>query len=115
MENIEGIAGLTVERVDNRRVVKYNGVECPLIKRDEILCEQDTSYNGCVMDSTETYTTPVGVVKRTYWARGAGLERTGVDWCIVPVTEIEAAQLRFVAASLELANTRKALEMVVTA
>lgn len=112
MTTIEHINGLTAEKIGGKRVVKYNGVECPLIKRNEILCEDDTSYKGDVLDSWETYRTPIGVVERHYWARGAGLERSGMSWRIVPVDEIRAAQDRFEAASREMAEARQALEML---
>ena len=114
MKQITHINGLTVEKVGDNRVVKYLGTECPLIKRNEVLCEQDTSYKGCVLDSWETYQTPVGVVERHYWARGGGLERSGTDWRLVPVEEITAAQKRFEAASRELAEARAELEMLAT-
>lgn len=112
IEHIEHINGLTVERIGGKRVVSYNGQVCPLIKREEELCECDTSYKGDVLDSWESYATPIGVVERHYWARGPGLERSGTDWRIVPVAEIDAAQKRFEAASRELAAARAALEMV---
>lgn len=106
---IENIAGLTVEGRGENRVVKFDGVPCPLIKRKEDLCECDTSYKGDVLDSWETYQTPVGIVERHYWARGAGLERSGTDWRLVPVDEIKAAQDRFTAASSELADAKAEL------
>lgn len=110
--NIRNINGLTAEKIDGKRIVKYNEVECPLIKRNEVLCEQDTSYRGDVLDSWETYKTPVGIVERHYWASGGGLEHSGIDWRIVPVAEIEAAQNRFKAASIVLAESRQSLEAV---
>lgn len=113
MEKIQNIDGLTVDHVNGKRVVMYHGQECPLISREETLCEEDTSYCGCVLYSTETYRTPIGVVERTYWARGAGLERSGSDWRIVPVEEISDVQKRFEAVSIEMAKARRALEMVV--
>ncbi len=113
MQTIPHINGLTVEVEDNngKRSVKYNGVRCPLIGRREVLCEQNTYYRGELLDSWETYSTPVGVVERHYWARGAGLERNGTDWRIIPVTEIAAAQKRFEDVSKELHEVRKSLEL----
>jgi hypothetical protein len=113
MKNIDHINGLTVESVGDKRVVKYSSQECPLIKRDQRLCDADTSYRGDVLDSWETYQTPVGVVERHYWARGAGLERSGVSWRIVPTQEIAEAQERFETASRELTEARTALEKLV--
>lgn len=110
---ITDIAGLTCEKIGGKRIVKFDGIECALIKRREILCEQDTSFRGCVLDSWETYQTPVGIVERHYWARGAGLERSGVTWHLVPSDEIKAAQERFLLASRELASAKKALVMLV--
>lgn len=112
MKNIHGIDGLSVDRVDNRRVVYYRGQECPLIKRSEKLCEANTSYFGDVLDSWETYKTPIGVVERHYWCRGAGLEHDGVDWRLIPVEEISAIQERFRKASKEMEDARAALEAV---
>jgi hypothetical protein len=112
MKEINRINGLTVEKIDGKRAVKYQGADCPLINKHAVLCEQDTSYNGDVLDSWETYKTPVGVVERHYWSRSASLERTGTDWRIVPIEEIAAAQKRFEAASVEMAAARQALEMV---
>ena len=114
MKNITHINGLAVgETAEGRRVVEYMGTPCPLIKRDVELCEERTSYYGCVLNSWETYQTPIGAVEGHYWARGGGLDRTGVDWRLLPVTEIEEVQRRFEAASHELEKARKALEMVV--
>ena len=110
--DIQGIEGLSVERVDGKRVVSYLGQECTLIKRMEVLCEADTSYNGCVLDSWETYSTPIGVVERHYSSWGAGLEHTSVDWRLIPVAEISAIQERFLAASVEMESARAALESV---
>lgn len=112
MKSIKGIDGLSVDRVDNRRVVYYEGKECPLIKRTEELCEADTSYFGDVLDSWETYQTPIGVVERHYWCRGAGLEYSGVDWRLIPVEEISAIQEKFRKASKEMEDARTALEAV---
>lgn len=77
------------------------------------LCEQDTSYRGDVLDHWETFLTPVGIVERHYWARGAGLERAGTDWRLVPATEIAEAQERFTKASTELAEATAELQMLV--
>lgn len=115
MKTINNIDGLTVEKVNGNQIVKYCGQPCPFIKRDEILCEEDTSFRGDVLDSWETYQTSIGVVERHYWARGAGLERSGVTWRIVPVEEIRTAQERFEVASREMTEARAALEMLVTA
>lgn len=52
---IPHINGLSIEKIDGKRIVKYRGQECPVIKRKEVLCEEDTSFNGCVLDSWETY------------------------------------------------------------
>lgn len=112
MKKISGIEGLSVDRVDNRRVVYYRGQVCPLIKRSEELCEADTSYFGDVTDSWETYQTPIGVVERHYWARGAGLETSGTDWRLIPVEEIAGIQERFKKASEEMEAARIALEAV---
>ena len=103
MNQIENIHGLTVDGWGDGRVVKFSGIPCPLVGHREIRCDADTSYLGRVLDDWATYQTPVGLVERHYWATGAGLERQGVDWRIVPVKEIEAAQRRFEAASKEMA------------
>lgn len=112
MKNIAHINGLSVEVINDRRIVTYLGQECPMISRKENLCEQDTSYFGCVIDSWETYQTPIGVVQRHYYARGAGLETTGVSWGIIPDEQIRKAQAEFLRLSQELAIARKNLEMV---
>lgn len=54
------------------------------------LCEQRTSYFGDVLDHWQTFRTPWGVWERHYWARGGGLERSGVDWRCVSPEEIAA-------------------------
>jgi len=112
MEKIVGIDGLTTEVVNNYLVVKYLGQKCPLISRKEILCKQDTSYRGCVLDEWCTYRTPIGIVESHYWARGGGLEMHRTDWRIVPVEEIQEVQERFEKASVEMEAARAALEMV---
>ena len=112
MQEIKNINGLTVDVFDGERSVYYQGIECPILGERTVLCERDTSYKGCVLDSWETYATPIGVVERHYWARGAGLERSGTDWRIIPVDEILQTQTRFEAASRELQEARKALEHV---
>jgi len=114
MKNIKNINGLVVGKTaEGQRVVEYMGTPCPLINQNTELCEESTSYYGCILNSRETYQTPIGAVERHYWARGGGLERTGVDWRLLPVDEIEEVQRRFEAASRELEKARKALEMVV--
>lgn len=110
MTEIEGIAGLTVEGRGSERVVRFDGVVCPRINRWESEgLNYGNSYDGCITDSLETYQTPVGIVERRYWARGPGLEREGTEWRIVPQSEIEAAQKRFMAASRELEAAKAAL------
>lgn len=111
---LEKINGLSVEKDhDGEKVVKYNGVKCPLISRRDVTCEQDTSYRGDLLDGWRTYQTPIGVVESHYWASGAGLERSGIDWRIVPVSEITEAQKAFEKASAELAVARGRLEMLI--
>jgi hypothetical protein len=110
-KKIKGIEGLTVE-VEVKRIVRYYGAVCPLIGRTEVLCEQQTDYEGIVMRSEETYQTPIGVVRRLYRASGAGLDRTSVEWALVSVLEQDAVQKRFRDASIELAAARTALEML---
>ena len=110
-KQIKGIEGLTTE-MDVKRIVRYYGQICPLIGRSEVLCEQQTSYEGIVMRSVETYQTPIGVVRRTYRASGAGLENTSVEWELVTVAEQESAQKRFRDASIEMEAARAALEML---
>jgi hypothetical protein len=110
MAEIINIPGLTC---DEKQLVAYNGQPCPLIKRVERLCEENTSYNGDVLDSWETYKTPVGVVERHYWARGPGLDNTDVDWRLIPTEDIQAAQERFNKAALELRAATYALEYLV--
>jgi len=90
---VEGIHGLT-ESYDeaDRRIVKYAGLECPLISRRENICDREGPYIGSILDSFETYKTPIGVVERHYWTAGAGLEKYGVNWEIVPIKRIEEAQ-----------------------
>jgi len=75
-------------------IIVKDGVQTPAreISHHEVLCEQDTSYNGHVLDCTRVYETPYGLVERSYWARGAGLERSGTDYRIIPATEIAEAQ-----------------------
>lgn len=106
MKTIEQINGVTVENLDGNRTIKYLGEVCPLIKRKEIRCEQSTSYKGHLLDSWETYQTPIGIVERHYWARGAGLEESGIDWRLIPQSEIEEAQERFRLASIEMEEAR---------
>lgn len=110
-KKIKGIEGLTTE-MDVKRIVRYHGAVCPLIKRSEVLCEQQTDYEGVVMRSEETYRTPIGVVRRTYRASGAGLDYTSVQWELVTGGEQEEAQKRFLNASIEMAAARTALEML---
>jgi hypothetical protein len=110
-KKIKGIEGLTVE-VDVKRIVRYYGAVCALIGRSEVLCEQQTSYEGIVMRSEETYQTPIGVVRRLYRASGAGLDRTSVEWELVSSAEQESAQKRFRDASIEMAAAKTALEML---
>lgn len=77
-------------------LLMVDGVETPLkeVSHKEILCEQDTSYRGDVLDSWRVYESPYGLIERHYWARGAGLERSGIDFRVIPVSEIEALQKR---------------------
>ena len=112
MKNVKGIKGLEVGRVNMQRAVFYRGQECPRLSRVEETCDAPTSYFGEITDSWETYQTPIGVVERHYWCRGAGLDRSGVDWRLIPVEEISAIQERFVKASLEMEAARVALEAV---
>ena len=104
------LAGFEAHKEEQKRKLFYNGVECPFIARREILCESDTSYNGCVLDSWETYQSPIGVIERHYWARGAGLERSGKDWRLVPSAEISELQVRFTKLSAELAEVVESLK-----
>lgn len=109
MDDIENIDGLTVEQlINHKRLVRYQGKECPLIKRIEI-DEDDEPF-----DSWETYQTPIGVVQRHYYARGEGLEWSGVDWVIVPAGQIADAQQRFEKASKELEAARQELERFIS-
>lgn len=110
-KKIKGIEGLTTE-MDVKRIVRYHGQICPLIKRSEVLCEQQTDYEGVIMRSEETYQTPIGVVRRLYRASGAGLDRTSVEWTLVTVAEQESAQKRFLDASIEMEAARADLEML---
>lgn len=106
------VAGLVVSYDEkNHRVVKFLGQECPLIGRQEWRCEEDTSYYGCILDSVETYETPLGIAERRYWARGAGLERSGIEWRLVPKDEIRTAYERFQRACVELEKARQALDL----
>ena len=111
---IREVHGLT-ESYDeqDRRIVKYAGLECPLIQRRENLCIWKGPYLGSVLDTWETYKTPLGVVLRHYWSAGAGLERDGVDWELVPVERIAEAQERFKTASAEVAAASEELEFLV--
>ena len=109
---IKNINGLTVQTDSGVRIVRYYGDVCPMVGRTERLCEQNTSYNGCVLNSTETYKTPAGVVRRSYRASGAGLEYTNVEWTLVSGAEHQNAQARFGAASLEMSAAKAALEML---
>ncbi len=111
MHKVEGIEGLTVELAVNR-IVKYYGTVCPLIGRTEVLCEQNTSYYGMTMRSTESYRTPIGVVQWNYSANGPDLSTISVKWNLVSIGEQEAAQKRFHIASLEMASARTVLEML---
>jgi len=108
---IKNINGLTVSDGGDR-IVRYYGDVCTMIGRTERLCEQNTSYNGCVLNSTETYRTPVGIVRRSYSASGAGLERISVQWSLVSIAEHIDAQCRYETASLEMAAAKAALEML---
>jgi len=110
MKSIEEIHGLTIEKIDNIRVLKFDGEVCPLINRRVEVCEEDTSYNGCVTGSWETYQTPIGVVERVFEAHGAELERTSVSWRLVREKEITDAQMRFCKASDEMTDATKALK-----
>jgi len=109
---IKNINGLTVQTDGGVRIVRYYGDVCPMVGRTERLCEQKTSYNGCVLNSTETYRTPVGIVRRCYSARGAGLDHISLDWTLVSIAEHLDAQARYEAASLEMAAAKSALEML---
>jgi hypothetical protein len=84
---IDGLDGITVQADSGaesaQRTVRYKGEVCPMIGRTERLCEQDTSYFGCVLNSSEIYQTPIGLIKRSYSATGAGLERKRVKWLVV--------------------------------
>jgi len=111
MHKVEGIEGLTVELAVNR-IVRYHGAICPLIGRTEVLCQQNTSYWGITMKSTESYRTPIGVVQRNYNASGPDLSTISVKWMLVSIGEQEAAQKRFIAASEEMASARTVLEML---
>jgi hypothetical protein len=73
--------GLVVTQLgDNKRKVSFNGQSCPLISRTEERCERDTSFYGCVISSTELYSTPRGVARRTFAAWGGGLEHSATEW-----------------------------------
>jgi hypothetical protein len=111
--NVDNIQDLTVEKVDGKRVVKYKGVDCPLIKRVAEYCELNTSYQGEVISSDETYTTPIGVVERSYRAHGAGLEDTSVSWRLVPLVEIQEVQDAFTKASKEVRRLQTELERLI--
>lgn len=58
------------------------------ISHVERLCDLDTEFRGEILDSKRVYETPYGLVERHYYARGGGLERTGVRYRIVAAGEI---------------------------
>ena len=110
---IREVHGLTESYDDlSRRSVSYAGTQCPLISRRENICDREGPYIGSILDSFETYKTPIGVVMRHYWTAGAGLERSGVNWEIVPIKRIEEAQKRFALASAEVAEAGAELEFL---
>lgn len=112
MKNVSGINGLTVSCVNMERAVFYHGKKCARLSRTVATCEENTSYFGSATDSWEIYDTPLGLVERYYWCRGAALDRSGVEWRLIPFKEIADIQERFVKASAEMEAARVALEAV---
>ena len=54
-------------------------------------CDLDTSYNGAVLDLVEVFDLGNGIsATRTYWCRGPGLEKSGVNWSIEATPELIA-------------------------
>lgn len=107
------LAGFTVEVIYGIRRVYYLNQPCERISRKVRNCEENTVHNGSILDCWETYQSPIGVIERHYWARGAELEESGIDWRLVPQKEIETAQKRYETASVELLEARLALETLV--
>jgi len=111
---------MVYDRADGHITVYYTGKspvgfpsdgECHRIGHREVLCEQPTSYFGCVMDRIDTFKTPLGIVERYFTARGAGLDECSVSWRIVPHKEIEEACEKYTQLSLQLDEQRKIIEL----
>lgn len=85
-------------------IAHINGTREPvtLVSDRKVLCELDTSYNGELLDRWTVWRTPFGLVQRHKWQRGAGLERGGVDWTLIPEERVRDAQ------ALALATSRAA-------
>ena len=64
------------------------------ISHKEVLCEQDTSCRGEVLDSKRCYATPWGVCERHYKAWGGSLEFHSVTFRIIGGTEIAEKALK---------------------
>ncbi len=74
--------------------------EAKEIGRHEVLCQQDTSYNGCLLDGVYTYETPWGVWERSYSAWGGGLEHSDISYRIIGSEELQVAAAEATATSL---------------
>ena len=74
----------------NPVIIVEDGTSRPAVEisHREVLCEQNTSFRGDLLDSFRVFSTPYGLVQRHYYARGGGLERTGVTFKIVASGEI---------------------------
>ena len=59
------------------------------ISHNHKCCEEDTSFKGDTLDDWRVYKTPYGIIERHYWARGGGLDRTGIDYKIITPNEIK--------------------------
>ena len=107
-KNVDGLNGFEVDGLE----LYYLGKACPGIEENDFA--DPARYNQGYADSWTTWQTPLGMVERHEWARGARGERRGTSWRLVPQPEVglelEELQERFVLASRQLEVARQALD-----